>query len=128
MFGGNLPALPVVVNDEPREVPWTDAANALNRLVWDNEFYTEEEQERLDDIDPVAIRESLEREGIVKAIVKHQNDEAEDDRRANPHNLHTRTTAQAEDIGVAIGITGSADTDPSENQQGQIDADGPPVK
>ena len=69
VFGVNLPALPVVVNDEPREVPWTDAANALNRLVWDNEFYTEEEQERLDDIDPVAIRESLEREGIVNGEV-----------------------------------------------------------
>ena len=64
LYGGDLPSLPVMVNDEQREVPWTDAANALDRLAWDNEFYTEEEQERLDDIDPVAIRENLEREGI----------------------------------------------------------------
>ena len=68
-FGGDLPSLPVVVNDVQREVPWTDAANALNRLVWDNEFYTEEEQDRLDDIDPVAIREDLARNGIVNGEV-----------------------------------------------------------
>ncbi|MBR6300999.1 MAG: class I SAM-dependent methyltransferase, partial [Clostridia bacterium] len=68
-FGGDLPSLPVMVNDVQREVPWTDAANALNRLVWDNEFYTEEEQERLDDIDPVAIREDLAESGIVNGEV-----------------------------------------------------------
>ena len=68
-FGGDLPSLPVMVNDVQREVPWTDAANALNRLVWDNEFYTEEEQDRLDDIDPVAIREDLARNGIVNGEV-----------------------------------------------------------
>ncbi len=68
-YGSDLPSLPVMVNDVQREVPWTDAANALNRLVWDNEFYTEEEQERLDDIDPVAIRESLAENGIVNGEV-----------------------------------------------------------
>ena len=68
-YGGDLPSLPVTVNDVQREVPWTDAANALNRLVWDNEFYTEEEQERLDDIDPVAIRENLAESGIVDGEV-----------------------------------------------------------
>ena len=74
-YGGDLSALPVTVNDEPREVPWTDAANALNRLVWDNEFYTKEEQERLDDIDPVAMRENLEKEGIVNGEVVEQEAE-----------------------------------------------------
>ena len=70
MFGGDLPALPATVNDEPREVSWTDAASTLDRLVWNNEFYTEEEQERFDDIDPVAIREKLERNGIVNGEVQ----------------------------------------------------------
>ena len=68
-YGSDLPSLPVMVNDVQREVPWTDAANALNRLVWDNQFYTEEEQDRLDDIDPVAIREDLAKSGIVDGEV-----------------------------------------------------------
>ena len=68
-YGGDLSSLPVMVNDVQREVPWTDAANALNRLVWENEFYTEAEQERLDDIDPVAIREDLAKHGIVDGEV-----------------------------------------------------------
>ena len=70
VFGGDLPTLPITVNDEPREVSWTDAANTLNRLVWDNEFYTEEEQDRFDDIDSMAIRENLERNGIVNGEVQ----------------------------------------------------------
>ena len=65
VFGGDLPALPVTVNDEPREASWTDAAGTLDRLVWSNEFYTDKEQERFDDIDPEAIRENLERVGII---------------------------------------------------------------
>ena len=70
-FGGDLPSLPVMVNDVQREVPWTDAANALNRLVWDNQFYTEEEQEHLNDSNPVAVREDLTGDSIA-------NDEAVD--------------------------------------------------
>ena len=68
-YGEDLPALPVTVNDIRHEVPWTDAANTLNRLVWENEFYTEAEIDRLDDIDPVAIRENLAENGIVNGEV-----------------------------------------------------------
>ncbi|MBR3429043.1 MAG: DEAD/DEAH box helicase family protein [Clostridia bacterium] len=68
-YDAELPALPVTVNDIRHDVPWTDAANTLNRLVWENEFYTETEIDHLDDIDPVAIREQLAENGIVDGDV-----------------------------------------------------------
>ena len=67
-------------------------------------------------------------EGIEKTVVHHQDDEAQRNGGTYPYNLHTRTGTQTEDIVVAIGIAGTADTDPAEAEQCQIDADGPPVE
>ena len=67
-------------------------------------------------------------EGIENPVVHHQNDEAQRYGGTYPYNLHTRTGTQTEDIIVAIGIAGTADTDPAEAEQCQIDADGPPVE
>ena len=67
-------------------------------------------------------------EGIEKTVVHHQDDEAQCDGGTYPYNLHTRTGTQTEDIVVAIGIAGTADTDPAEAEQCQIEADGPPVE
>jgi hypothetical protein len=90
-FGGDLPSLPVMVNDVQREVPWTDAANALNRLVWDNQFYTEEEQEHLNDSDPVAIREDLTGDSIA-------NDEVADPEALENTPVVQQTETNAETI------------------------------
>ena len=90
-FGGDLSSLPVMVNDVQREVPWTDAANALNRLVWDNQFYTEEEQEHLNDSDPVAVREDLTGDSIA-------NDEVADPEALENTPVVQQTETNAETI------------------------------
>ena len=51
---------------------------------------------------------------IVVAVVEHQQDEPQHDRGADPHDLHTRTRVETEDIGIAIRITGTTDTHPPE--------------
>ena len=68
------------------------------------------------------------REGIEKPVVHHQDNKAQGDGSANPHNLHARTGTQTENIIVTIGVAGTADADPAKAEQRQIDADGPPVK
>jgi hypothetical protein len=90
-FGGDLSSLPVMVNDVQREVPWTDAANTLNRLVWDNQFYTEEEQEHLNDSDPVAVREDLTGDSIA-------NDEVADPEALENTPVVQQTETNAETI------------------------------
>ena len=67
-------------------------------------------------------------EGIVEAVVEHENDETEGDGCSNPHNLHARTGTQTEDVSIAIGIAGTTDTDPAERQQRQVKQYRPPVK
>ena len=41
----------------------------IAQLIQEDRFYTEEEQNRFDDIDPIAIREALEERGIVNGQV-----------------------------------------------------------
>ena len=79
-YGGDLPGLRVVVNDFTREVPWTDAANALNRLVWDNQFYTEEEQAQLENLEsenlePERMDEQAEAETVAEETGTEEPDE-----------------------------------------------------
>ena len=68
------------------------------------------------------------RERVVEPIIEHQDDEAKHDGRTNPDDLHTRTSAKAENIIVTIRVTGTTDTDPSKDEQCQIDAYRPPVE
>ena len=65
---------------------------------------------------------------VVEAVIKHENDKAQHQRRAYPHDLHARARAQAEDVGLAIGVARTADTDPAEEQQRHVDANRPPVE
>ena len=65
--------------------------------------------------------------GVVEPVVEHDDNESQRNARPNPDNLHTRTCVEAEDVRLAIRITGSADTDPSEGQQGDINSYRPPV-
>ena len=83
--------------------------------------YRGEEQEDEHTIDDV-------RERIIEAVVEHQDDKAQRYRRTYPDDLHTRTSAQAENIIVTIRVAGTADTDPSEGEQCQVDAYRPPVE
>ena len=68
------------MNDFTREVPWTDAANALNRLVWDNQFYTEEEQAQLENLEsenlePERMDEQAETETVAEETDAEEPDE-----------------------------------------------------
>ena len=83
--------------------------------------YRGEEQQYQHAIDDI-------REGIIEAVIEHQDDESQGYRRAYPDNLHARASTEAEYIIVTISIAGTADAHPSEDEQRQIDAYRPPVE
>jgi N12 class adenine-specific DNA methylase len=50
---------------EATELPWTKVQRRIAQLIKEDSFYTPEEYDRLDDVDPIAVRESLVERGIV---------------------------------------------------------------
>lgn len=54
---------------EETQLPWPKVQRRLAQLIQEDWFYTEEEQDRFDNIDPIAIREALEERGIVNGQV-----------------------------------------------------------
>ena len=54
---------------EKMQLPWPKVQRRLAQLIQEDRFYTEEEQDRFDNIDPIAIREALEERGIVNGQV-----------------------------------------------------------
>ena len=54
---------------EETQLPWPKVQRRLAQLIQEDRFYTEEEQNRFDHIDPIAIREALEERGIVNGQV-----------------------------------------------------------
>ena len=54
---------------EEMELPWPKVQRRIAQLIKEDRFYTQAEQDALDDIDPVAIRESLAERGIVDGQV-----------------------------------------------------------
>lgn len=56
-------------SSEETQLPWPKVQRRLAQLIQEDRFYTEEEQDRFDDIDPIAIREVLEERGIVNGQV-----------------------------------------------------------
>ena len=69
--GSNSNSLFVVRAGSPEEtqLPWPKVQRRLAQLIQEERFYTEEEQDRFDNIDPIAIREALEERGIVNGQV-----------------------------------------------------------
>ncbi len=51
------------------ELPWPKVQRRIAQLIKEDRFYTEAEQDRFDNIDPIAIREALEERGIVNGQV-----------------------------------------------------------
>jgi len=47
------------------ELPWPKVQRLIARLIKEDRFFTQVEQDNFDDVDPAAIREELERRGIV---------------------------------------------------------------
>src|SRR5699024_8523713 len=54
---------------EEMELPWLKVQRRIAQLIQENRFYPQAEQGALDDIDPIAIRESLAERGIVDGQV-----------------------------------------------------------
>ena len=68
-IGDDLPALPVTVDGAAGDVPWPKVQRRIVQLIKEDRFYTEAEQDRFDNIDPIAIREALAERGIVNGQV-----------------------------------------------------------
>ena len=67
--GGESPFVIRSGSPEQMELPWPKVQRRIAQLIKAEKFYTEEEYDRLDDIDPVAIREQLAEHGIVNGEV-----------------------------------------------------------
>ena len=67
-YGGNESKSLFVVragSPESTELPWANVQRRIAQLIKADQFYTPEEYDRLDDIDPIAVREALAERGIV---------------------------------------------------------------
>ena len=82
--------------------------------------YRDEQQQEQGGIEDIG-------KGVVETGVEHQQHKTQAHRRAYPYNLHSRTGVETEDVGIAIGIAGSTDAYPSEDQQSHVDGHCPPV-
>ena len=58
-----------VGNSEPITLSWAKVQRRIAQLIKDDNFYTEQEQDNFDNIDPIAIREALAERGIVNGQV-----------------------------------------------------------
>ena len=67
--GSNSPFVVRAGSPEETQLPWPKVQRRLAQLIQEDRFYTEEEQDRFDNIDPIAIREALEERGIVNGQV-----------------------------------------------------------
>ena len=54
---------------EGTELPWPKVQRRIAQLIKEDRFYTQVEQDNLDDVDPIAIREALAQRGIVDGQV-----------------------------------------------------------
>ena len=68
-YGDNLPAFPVNGVGVSGDLSWPKVQRHLSRLVEQERFFTPEEQENFEDIDPVYVRERLAESGIVDGQV-----------------------------------------------------------
>ncbi len=58
-----------VGNSEPVTLSWAKVQRRIAQLIQSDNFYTEQEQDNFDDIDPIAIREALAQRGIVNGQI-----------------------------------------------------------
>ena len=65
--GSDSKSLFVICAGSPEgiELPWPKVQRRIAQLIKEDRFYTEAEQDRFDNIDPIAIREALAERGIV---------------------------------------------------------------
>ena len=71
-FDGGEGKTPFAVRPESPEgttLPWPKVQRCIAQLIKEERFYTQAEQDNLDDVDPIAIREALAERGIVDGQV-----------------------------------------------------------
>ena len=71
-FDGGDGKTPFAVRPESPEgtaLPWPKVQRRIAQLIKEDRFYTQVEQDNLDDVDPIAIRETLPQRGIVDGHV-----------------------------------------------------------
>ena len=71
-FDGGSGKTPFAVRPESPNgtmLPWPKVQRRIAQLIKEDRFYTQEEQDRFDNIDPIAIREALAERGIVNGQV-----------------------------------------------------------
>ena len=71
-FDGSDGKTPFAVRPESPEgtaLPWPKVQRRIAQLIKEDRFYTQVEQDNLDDVDPIAIREALAQRGIVDGHV-----------------------------------------------------------
>ena len=71
-FDGGDGKTPFAVRPESSEgtaLPWPKVQRRIAQLIKEDRFYTQVEQDNLDDVDPIAIRETLAQRGIVDGQV-----------------------------------------------------------
>jgi len=88
--------------DIDMEMSWAKVQRRIAQLIKEERFYTPEEYDRMDDVDPVVIRENLAARGIVNGELVNpealENDpfvrmvEADAERIAQEENLHAETS------------------------------------
>ena len=105
--GSNSNSLFVVRAGSPEEtqLPWPKVQRRLAQLIQEDRFYTEEEQDRFDDIDPIAIREALEERGIVNGQVadpeKLDNDSFIQQVMSDVEQIATVETEQTSEVAIS---------------------------
>ena len=102
---GSSNSLFVVRTGSPEEtqLPWPKIQRRLAQLIQEERFYTEEEQDRFDNIDPTAIREALAERGIV-------NGQVADPEKLNNDPFIQQVMADAEQIAAAESPTFHSET------------------
>ena len=71
-YGDDLPAFPVTADGAAGDISWARVQRGIARLLQEDRFFTDEEQDRFEDIDPVYIREQLAQNGIVGGEIVDQ--------------------------------------------------------
>ena len=105
--GSNSNSLFVVRAGSPEEtqLPWPKVQRRLAQLIQEERFYTEEEQDRFDNIDPIAIREALEERGIVNGQVadpeKLDNDPFIQQVRSDAEQIAAAETEQTSEVSIS---------------------------
>lgn len=78
IYGDDMPAMPISGDGYGTDLPWSEIHWRTLRLIDEDRFFTDEEQNMFEDIDTAYVREQLEERGVVldAAPDQHESDAA----------------------------------------------------